>query len=169
MLDICKDLDKPRSDLDAVLRKLVAIDPAFDQAYVGVANYLLPRWHGSARELHDFALSATEQSRRAMGSATYARIAIVVALKEGSKIVTGYPFEYKRLKEAFQDLDARYPNSGRTINFYAWFALTYGDLPTARPLLERIARDWTTDGDEVWGGRAYFDRAWAGASGPTTR
>ena len=169
MLDLCKDLERPRSDLDTILGKLVAIDPAFDQAYIMVANYLLPRWHGSARELHDFALRATEQSRPAMGSATYARIAIVVALVERSKIVTAYPFEYKRIKEAFQDLDGRYPNSGRTINFYAWFALVYGDLATARPLLDRIAQEWTTDGDEVWGGRAKFDHYRAAASGPTTR
>jgi hypothetical protein len=169
MLNLCTNLNKPRRDLDAVFGKLVAIDPAFDQAYVAVAHYLLPRWHGSARELHDFALRVTEESRHTTGSAAYARVAIVVALVEHSKIVTEYPFDYQRLKKAFQELDNRYPNSGRTINFFAWFAFTYGDLDTARPLMDRIAREWTTDGDEVWGGRAQFERARASASSPAVR
>jgi hypothetical protein len=169
MLKSCQDLEKPRAELDAILGKLVALDPGFDHAYISVANYLRPRWHGSAEELHEFALRATEQSRPAMGPIMYARIAIVVALQERSRIATDYPFEYKRLKEAFHELDHRYPNSGRTVNFYAWFALTYGDTATARPLMDRIAREWTDDGDEVWGGRTSFDRARASVSGPTKR
>jgi hypothetical protein len=169
MLELITGLGKPRSELDETLRRLLALDPAFDQAFVAVANHLLPRWQGSQREVHEFALEATERTRSVMGSTAYARVAIVVALVEREKIATEYPFEYRRLKQAFEELDARYPNSGRTINFYAWFALTYGDLPTAHPLLDRISRNWTRDADEVWGSRTRFDQARAAVSDKTAR
>jgi hypothetical protein len=143
---------------------MIAVDPTFDQGYIAVANYLLPRWHGSPEELGRLARRAMEESGSALGPVAYVRVATVPALTERGKIVKEYPFDYKVIKSGFQDLDGRYPNSSRTINFYAWFSLTYGDIATARPLIDRIARDWTLDADEVWGSRAFFDRVQATVS-----
>src|SRR5262245_25854959 len=47
MLRLCKALERPRDTVDALFEKAIALDPAYDNTYVSMAAYLLPRWHGS--------------------------------------------------------------------------------------------------------------------------
>ncbi len=155
MLVLGRGLGKPRPEVDAIFDKLISIDPAFDQGYIAMAEYLLPRWHGSAAELHDFALKSIQLTNEPV---MYARIAIYVSVTEGPDMVQEYPFQYKMLKNALKTLNHRYPDSAMLVNLAAWFAYHYGDTAAAKPLIDRISQEWTRDANDVWHGRYSFDR-----------
>lgn len=155
MLVLARALGKSRSEVDAIFAKLIEIDPVFDQGYVAMAEYLLPRWHGSAMELHEFAMKSIQWTNEPV---MYARIAIFVSVTEGPGMVTKYPFQYKLMKNAFEILNRRYPDSAMIVNLSAWFAFYYADKAAAKPLVNRISQEWTRDANDIWHGRNNFDQ-----------
>ena len=166
-LTLCKGLGKARQEVDQVFQKGVKADVGFDQLYVEMANYLLPRWFGSGPELHDFALRAAELSKQELGDIMYARVAMTAMLVERQDFRTVYLFQWPRLKAALEELNTRYPASRRTLNFLCWFAWHYDDRATAARTLAQLGPDWTTDSAEIWLKPQVLEqmRSWAAAAG----
>ena len=158
-------LDKPRSELDSLLDKGIAVDPGFDHLYVVMARYLMPRWHGTPQEFAAFASRAASATQDSLGDALYARVAVEgLLLYGGGDFATMSPlFPWDRLRRAFVDLDKAFPGSSFIVNTFCALAVLYRDVATARSLFERIGDHWSSDSAEVWRTREWFDssRAYA--------
>lgn len=155
-LIVSKGLATPMEETSSFLDKGVKIDPNFDPLYIYMANYLLPRWHGSPKELHDFALRAVELAGPDFGYIMYLRVAAIAQLHDGNTFRTQYPFSWPRLKRGLDELDRRFPNSARTINLYGWFACRYRDVEAARTVMPRLG--WGVDeAKEIWEEKSTFD------------
>lgn len=162
---VSQGLELSREETLGYLEKGVKIDPAFDPLYIYMANYLLPRWHGSPKEFHDFALHAAELAGPGLGDIMYVRVATVAQQVDGDNFRSQYAFSWPRLKRGLDELDRRFPNSSRTINVYGWFACRYRDAEAAREIMPRLSWGSDRDTDEIWKQKNTFDacKQWLGS------
>jgi len=161
-------LDKPRSELESLFAKGIALDPGFDHLYVVMSRYLMPRWHGTPQEFERLASRAASVTKGTLGDGLYARVAAEgLLLYGGGDFTTLSPaLPWGRLKGAFADLDRAFPDSSLIVNVFCALALRYGDVATARSLFERIDGHWSADSSDVWRSRARFEAARARADKP---
>jgi hypothetical protein len=109
------------------------MNPKFDDAYISVGNYLLPRWQGSAEEFTEFAEKSANDNK-ALGNMLYARIASVGLLTEGDKFRQVYPrLEWERIRSGLLEIDKHYPIDAH-VSLLARFA---GSFATRAPRATR--------------------------------
>jgi len=124
--------------------------PKFDDAYVSMANYLLPRWQGSPEEFTDFAEKSANDNK-ALGNVVYARIAAVGLLADGDKLPQVYPdLEWERIRKGLLEIDKQFPDSTRTHHLLARFAWVFRDKDTAREAQARLTDHIDTDVVNFW-------------------
>ena len=169
LIELCKWKGCPRATADALLARAIALNPNYDGAYAVMADYLLPRWHGSPEAVVEFASAASDQSQT-LGNMVYARVAAVALLadgrQDGSAVRRMYPrLDWGRIRAGLLELDRRYPDSARTYHLLAHFARVYEDKETARAALLRLGRDWDRDGADYWFKELAFREAWDWAFG----
>lgn len=156
-LTVCRGLEIPKDETMRHLEKGVKIDPGFDPLYIYMANYLMPRWHGSPKELHDFALSAVELAGPELGDIMYLRVAVIPLLLDAETFRTEYPFSWPRLRHGLDELNRRFPDSSRTINLYGWLACRYQDVDAAREVMPRLSWGADSEMEEIWKQKSRFD------------
>lgn len=138
MIDLCQKMSLPEAEARKWLARAIDVNPGYDSAYVSMANYLLPRWHGSAESLTAFAEESAE-SNEGLGDVVYARIATVALLLHGSRMPRDFPdLDWDRIRSGLLEIDRRYPDSARTFNLLARFATVFGDRTTARSAYRRL-------------------------------
>jgi hypothetical protein len=169
LIELCKWKGCSRATADALLARAIALNPNYDGAYAVMADYLLPRWHGSPEAVVEFASAASDQSQT-LGNMVYARVAAVALLadgrQDGSAVRRMYPrLDWGRIRAGLLELDRRYPDSARTYHLLAHFARVYEDKETARAALLRLGRDWDRDGADYWFKELAFREAWDWAFG----
>lgn len=117
----------------------------------------MPRWHGSPKELHDFALSAVEMAGPELGDIMYLRVAVIPLLLDAETFRTEYPFSWPRLRHGLDELNRRFPDSSRTINLYGWLACRYQDVDAAREVMPRLSWGADSEMEEIWKQKSRFD------------
>lgn len=152
LIDLCLGGSCPGGKAEEYLKAGLSIDPSYDDLYVAMANYLLPRWYGSVDELTRFAAHAADESRQYLGEIAYVRIATVALLTEGNALPERYPgLSWERIQRGLADLDQRFPNSARTVHLRARFACAYHDAATAQSAFKALGRPaWDRDASELW-------------------
>jgi hypothetical protein len=169
MIMMCRDIGCPRGVVDDYLASAVAMNPKFDDAYVAMANYLLPRWQGSVGEFTAFAEKAAIDNK-ALGNMVYARIASVGLLTEGDKFPSVYPsLKWEQIRSGLLEMDKYYPDSTRMYHLLARFAWVFQDKDTARNAQLRLTDHIDTDVVNYWSTPYNFlgARKWA-LQGPAT-
>jgi hypothetical protein len=150
MIGMCRDLGCPRAAVDDYLASAIAMNPKFDDAYIAMANYLLPRWQGSPEEFTELAERAAKDNK-ALGNMVYARIATVGLLTEGDKLSSVYPnLQWERIRSGLLEIDKHYPDSTRTYHLLARFAWVFRDKDTARNAQQRLTDHIDTDVVNFW-------------------
>lgn len=150
LIGMCRDVGCPRAAVDAYLASAIAMNPKFDDAYIAMANYLLPRWQGSSEEFTAFAEKSANENK-ALGNMVYARIASVGLLTEGDKFPTVYPdLQWERVRSGLLEIDKYYPDSTRSYHLLARFAWVFRDKDTARNAQQRLTDHIDTDVVNFW-------------------
>jgi hypothetical protein len=152
---IARGLGKPRRDIDALLEECDSHFPAYYPLYFAVLEYLLPKWHGDAREIERFARAAVMRTQGSEGDSMYARIywyASQSAYKNSLFFATNAQWEL--MKAGFEDVVARYPDQWNYQN-YAHFACQAGDSKTLDTLLSRHVREPILAA--AWSGQASYE------------
>lgn len=172
LLYVGRSLDRSPDILNGYLKKGIAIDPTYESIYIAMANVLLPRWGGSEKELHDFAVWASDSTKKALGDIIYVRLAYVARLTSGDRLKTRYNFSWERINRGFLDLHERFPLSNPIWQQHAWFTCHYEDREMAKLLLPHL-RFYTNEVEktfwrptmEAWGSEEEFQRckAWLGS------
>lgn len=158
-LNIGNGLGKPRAWMDDKLQKGIAIQPEYHYLYTKMAEYLLPKWHGSKELLHQFTENSSQQTEN--GKIIYARIVASILGCQGPSYLIELEFSYDKVKESFEYLLSRYPESYSNLNRFCLLACMNGDKKTAQRLFPKIENNviwsiWINDSE-------YFKnaKAWA--------
>jgi hypothetical protein len=145
MQDIAKAQSWPEEDFVRLFREGAAKEPANYILYFKAADYLLPRWHGSARQLADFVNSAVAATEKKEGQTLYTRIywSLLWALEDRT-FSPGYA-DWPRMRQGFEDIVRVYPDNWN-LNAYTYYACMAQDWQTARIIGAKL----TTVAMELW-------------------
>lgn len=149
LLRIGTALDWSKKQMQAIADDGLKRNPDDTDIYFQMEFNLLPKWHGTPRELDDYIKAAAEQSRARFGMGMYARLYWAAANDQfGPRLFEDSYADWEKMKQGFDDLETRYPGNVQRLNGYAHMACLAKDKPTFLKLLGRIGD--RLDGAE-WG------------------
>lgn len=154
-------LGKDKIWMQDAMNKGLAIKNNYHELYKQMAEYLLPKWYGSSKEVRAFAESTIQPELKDRSHLLY--IFIVKGIW-GCESDTGFMelgFDYKNMKQGFEQLLSVYPDAIRNANRFCVVACINKDKETARKLFQKIGDDIML---EVWkNDKEYLNqcKAWA--------
>lgn len=165
MLNLAKGEGWPRDEIDAMFREGQKLEPQYQYLYVEMAHLLLPKWYGEPGEWEEFARKIADENPAGRGDELYARIALLMALKDEGDFTLETIFKKSDLswalvKRGEEAIRLRFPDSKMNSNYFAFLACAAGDRKTAREAFQRIGDDYAIS---VWGNRIVYEhsRRWA--------
>jgi hypothetical protein len=149
LLEIGMAMSWNKAQMLAIVDDGLKRNPDDSGLYFQMETRLLPKWGGTPRELDDFIRQSTERTRARFGTGMYAFLYLSAADSQfDARLFEDSFADWDKLKQAFDDLDARYPGSDYRLNAYAHMACLAKDKPTLTTLLGRIGTRINTKG---WG------------------
>lgn len=148
MIEIAKIEGWERERVNSLLKEALDREPLFYQTYFGALEYLLPKWHGNAKDIEQFAQDAVKRTFKQEGRGMYARIYWYASQTQYDNALFAQSLaSWSRMKDGFDDVIARYPDAWN-LNNYAKFACLAKDKPKTRELLKRsdfqiVAEAWS--------------------------
>lgn len=149
LISIGRHLGWDPEQLAAVVEAGLARNPEDDDLHFAMAYTLLPKWTGDARILDAYIRHATEQTRARFGWGMYARLyAEAVQDQFGTNLFENSLADWGKMKQGFEDLQAKYPASPKRLNRYAFMACIAKDKPAFLRVIDQIGANLRTD---EWG------------------
>ena len=155
MFEIAAAQDWKRERFHKLLDEAYGTWPTFYQMHFAAADYLMPKWHGNAKEIEAFAKRSVEVTRAAEGESMYARIYWYAAQSQyvDFNLIRRSRVNWRRMRAGFEDVMKRYPDAWN-LNNYARFSCEAGDWEKTKELMAKI-------GDKpvmkAWQYRPIFD------------
>jgi hypothetical protein len=107
--------------------------------YFQTMGTMTPKWGGNAKLLDNYIKQVTEQTRKKYGWGMYARLYWSATDSDyGHRLFEESFADWGNIKQGWEDLLARYPDSPRFLNRYAYMACIAKDGDTFRKLLARL-------------------------------
>ena len=139
LLQIGRGLGWTRAQTAAIAKDGLTRNPDDILLYFELLKGLLPKWGGNARQVDDFIKNTAEQTRAKYGNAMYARLYSAAAEEEfGQALFEDSYADWGKMKQAYEDMFARYPNSPDRLNRYAYMACLAKDKDTFLKLFKEI-------------------------------
>lgn len=139
LLDVGKGLGWKPEQLIAIADAGLKRNPDDVELMFAVVESLLPKWHGDARVLDSYINHAVQQSRAQYGTGMYARLYSAAADQQyHHALFEDSLADWPRMKQSYEDLFARYPDSPYRLNRYAYMACIAKDRQTLASLLQKI-------------------------------
>jgi hypothetical protein len=156
-LIVAKGLSWPADKYERIFNEAVKREPCYPYYYLQRAGYLLPRWNGEPGDVERFAAQAIQLSEACEGKGIYARIAVyLLPYKDKEQwFFDAYKLSWPKVRQGFDDLEKRYPNSAWNLNEYCLLACHAQDAKTAAGLFKRIGEHWDST---VWRTEGDFRR-----------
>lgn len=165
LLKIGRGLDWNIAQLDAIRREGLKRNPDDIDLYFAMVEGLLPKWGGTPKQLDDYIRQATAETRDRFGTGMYARLYATAADRYFKhSLFESSHADWDTMKQAYEDMFARYPDSPERRNDYAYMACLARDKDTLLRLLDEIGTDirlseWganperTLEGCRRWAGK----------------
>jgi hypothetical protein len=164
MLTIARAQQWELNDFKGIFNEALAREPLYYQTYFMALEYFLPKWHGCAEEIEDFAQDAVGRTKELEGQGMYARLYWYASQTQfENDIFRNSLADWPQMKAGFEDIIRRYPDAWN-INNYARFACLAQDKPKTVELLKRI--DKSSVVAEAWVPSLLKDECAAWASRP---
>jgi hypothetical protein len=139
LLGIGRGLGWNVSDLEQIADAGLKIAPYDFQLYGDIMTTLLPKWNGDARALDDYIRRVTERTKAEFGTGMYARLYSAAAEQQFSHSLFQDSYaDWDKMKRGYEDMHARFPNSPKRRNRYAYMACMAKDRPTLLALLAEL-------------------------------
>ena len=145
------------------LKKLVALDPAYWEAFPSAATYLGENWGGRPGSIGRFVGSFANPPKGPLGDAPYAlhyaqwRFGVIYSDQPAPP-----PPDWGRMRAGFQDFQRLHPRSRMIAHLFAAAAYrVVRDREAARPLFQSPMLTWSPG--DAWADRAEYERAKAWA------
>lgn len=148
--DLPKFSNIPKSRSIFYMRKALAINPYFYDAYRNIAVQSLPRWGGYPGQMEEFADFAYENSPDGLGAFHYAVVALIAMDYDKNVYMKQYHFDWEKIKEGFLLVHNKYPVSLYWLNALANFACVYEDRDTAQKAFYFIGERWDPKSERIW-------------------
>lgn len=148
LLRIGRGLGWNARQLEAIAQDGLKRNPEDYALYFKVMTSLLPKWGGNPKVLDDFIRRAAEQTKAAQGMAMYARLYSAAAEEQFEhELFQDSYADWPLVKQGWEDLLARYPDSPGRRNRYAYMACLAKDRTTLLALLDQLgpkvdAKQW---------------------------
>jgi len=140
LLVVGRGLGKPKSWMQDVFNQGLSIKKDYYRLHQQMAEYLLPKWHGSSQEARTFADSTIDPENRDRSHIAYALITAGVWGCEPYDDFMRHGFDYNSMKKGFEQILTLYPNSEYHANRLCVFACLYDDKETARKLFPVVKK-----------------------------
>jgi hypothetical protein len=138
MADIANGLSVNKSEFQKLINEGLKKEPLYYQLYFTAINYFVPKWHGNAEDIEEFANSAVARTKEQEGLGMYARVYWAASQYQyGKKLFTDSNVVWKKMKRGIDDVLKRYPDQWN-INNFALFAWLAKDREKARELFNLI-------------------------------
>ena len=127
----------------ALFRTAVAAEPGFVGHDFVMIERLSPKWGGSFEQVDAFIQESVKRTRAEEGEALYARLywAVSDGEQQPFNLFKDTRASWPRMKQGFEDMMKRYPDSMMNLNNYAAFACMAGDKKTYGVLRQRIGKE----------------------------
>jgi hypothetical protein len=149
LLQIGRGLGWSRTVLAAIASDGLQRNPDDTDLYYQMVTSLVPKWGGDANALDAYIRSAAEQTRARYGMALYAQLYMGALFDQyGHALFEDSHADWSKMKQGFEDILARYPDSSIYLNEYAYTACLAKDKATLVKALGRVGANTRLD---VWG------------------
>jgi len=138
MADIATALSVNRSEFQKIIDEGLKKEPLYYQLYFAAIAYFVPKWHGNAEDIGEFANSAVARTKDQEGLGMYARIYWSASQYQyGERLFIESNVVWDKMKKGIDDVLKRYPDQWN-INNFALFACLARDKQKAKELLDLI-------------------------------
>jgi membrane associated rhomboid family serine protease len=146
------DESKSRDQLRKLFDLSVDQFPDYYGPYPQMLRALLPKWGGSYEQIDDFIEQAQQRAPRERQPEMYARLYTTVAVIEGDEVDLFLETlaKWQRLKNGYEDMLKRYPQSAWLRNIYAGMACRANDVEVYRSVRMRLGKQLLP---EAWQGK----------------
>jgi hypothetical protein len=139
LLRIGKGLGWEPAQLQAIAQDGIKRNPQDISLYFEVVGTLVPKWGGDSKTLDKYIRQVTESTRDIYGSGMYARLyAYAAELDYGYALFDDSAADWSTMKQAYEDMHARYTDTAQRRNDYALMACLAKDKDTLRSLLKEL-------------------------------
>jgi len=145
---------------DRLFAEAVAIAPDYEEIYCKRANSLQEKWYGGPGEWQKFAADSADSTKADLGMSLYTRIVWTIVGTKKIEAFRAAKIDWPRMRQGFEDLAHRYPDSLWNKNAYCYFAYAANDRETVRRLLEELEGKITPS---LWPNPTYLNsvKLWA--------
>jgi hypothetical protein len=149
LLEIGRGLGWSNEQMVAIADDGLKLDPEDLDLYFKVMESMLPKWGGNARVVDTYIKYATEKTRAKHGMELYARLYSAAADYEyRNTLFENSLADWSKIKQGYEDILARHPDSTIRRNRYAYLACVAKDRDT---LLKVLAQLGTKIDISQWG------------------
>jgi len=164
LLQIGRGLSWERRQLAAIAQEGLQRNPGDTDIYFAMEDALLPKWGGDAKALDVYIRKVAEQTREQHGLGLYARLYASAAESQfGHALFEDSHADWDKMKQGFEDILARHPDSPLRLNRYAYMACLAKDRDTLLRLLGKLGERVNP---EEWGANGQRSlescKRWAG-------
>lgn len=138
MLEIAKLQSWDQKSYKAMFNTAVEAYPGYEFLYFEATEYYQPFWHGSNSELKRFVDESVERSRATEGMVMYTRLYWYMLHRLRDKTFDPGNAEWEPMKQGFEQLMRKHPNSKWNLNAFGYYACMAKDWGTLRKLLPSI-------------------------------
>lgn len=133
LIEIGMNLEWSKAQLGDIFQDGLKRNPDDVDLYSEMAFALLPKWDGTPRQLDAFITRATEQTRARFGMGMYAYLYEAAAANQfGPRLFESSGADWHKMKQGYEDWNARYPGNAYRMNAYAHMACVAKDKPAFR-------------------------------------
>jgi hypothetical protein len=138
LASIAIGLNMKRTEFENIVNEGLKKEPLYYQLYFAALEYFLPKWHGNAKDIEEFANSAVERTKEQEGLGMYTRIYWAVSQYQyGERLFIDSNVVWEKMKKGIDDVLKRYPDQWN-INNFALFACQAKDRQKAKELFNLI-------------------------------
>lgn len=138
MISIARAEGIDKSAFDQLITEAIDKFPYYYPIYFSAINYLAPRWHGSKREIENFATKAVNFTKAKEKNGMYARIYWYASQTQyGYKLFTESAVLWATMSKSIDDVLEKYPDQWN-INNFAKFSCLARDKSKTKLLISQI-------------------------------
>ncbi len=140
MLKIANAQSWPASEHAALVKDFLANGQDYPDSYLAVFVSLQPKWGGSVEAMESFARYAAKRTSPEEGAGLYTRLYWNVYPSFGNDLFTETRADWGTMRQGFQDIVSRYPDSWN-LNAFAMFSCLAKDFKTAASVLKKVGEE----------------------------
>jgi hypothetical protein len=129
MQAVALGLSWPEPAYTSLFNEAVQREPTYYFFYFNAAQYFLPRWQGTPRDLAKFVDGAVNRTQTKEGQTLYARIYWSLLWAFKNQTFSPDRAKWPRMRQGFQDILRSYPDNWNA-NAFAFYACMAEDWPT---------------------------------------